>query len=52
MTMTMTHQIKLAETPQGRVALHLTCLLRDHHFMYHCKGIIREIGKQLWIFGI
>ena len=36
-------QLRLAGSSWGRMALHLLCLLRDHHTKSHFKGIFREV---------
>jgi len=41
--MTTKKQLRLSETSIGRIKLHLICLLKDHHFKWHVKGILREI---------
>lgn len=45
MTMTATTQLKLSQTPKGRTLLHLICIKRDHKFIFHVKGIMREIKR-------
>lgn len=32
-----------SESTCGRVLLHLLCMLRDHHWLWHWKGIKREL---------
>ena len=36
-------QMKLASSRTGRIKLHLQAMQKDHHLMWHLKGIIREI---------
>jgi len=50
-------QIKLSETPSGRIRLHLMAMFKDKHLRFHLKGIRREIsmvaiGIGLWITAI
>jgi len=36
-------QIKLSETRLGRIELHLLCMIRNGHILYHLAGIKREL---------
>jgi len=38
---------KLAETPLGRIALHLICLCRDGHLRWHLAGVLREFNRPV-----
>jgi hypothetical protein len=42
--MNIKEQTELAQTSIGRIKLHLLCFLRDFHFFFHFKGIIREMA--------
>jgi len=39
-------QERLAETSLGRITLHLLCLMKDHKFLWHYKGIVREFVRH------
>jgi len=36
-------QMLLAESRWGRTALHVVCAVRDHHLLWHWRGILREL---------
>jgi hypothetical protein len=38
-----TMQTLLAESRRGRTALHVMCAMRDHHLLWHWRGILREL---------
>jgi len=44
--MTIEIQMKLAETPRGRICLHLVGLSKDHLIKWHIKGIMRELRRN------
>lgn len=39
-------QSYLANSRHGRVMLHLLCVLRDHHLLWHWRGIVREFSPK------
>jgi len=41
--MTTAKQLQLAQTPKGRITLHVITFLKDHKFKWHWAGILREI---------
>jgi len=41
MKILLTH---LAAVPAGRIALHILCALRSHHWLWHGRGIVRELS--------
>jgi hypothetical protein len=42
-----TSEITLASSASGRILLHLLCAKRDHHFLWHWHGVIREFRPAL-----
>ena len=42
-TITRQEICEMAQTPHGRIALHLLALRIDGHFEWHLAGIIREL---------
>ena len=36
----------IAKNRMGRVLLHTVCALRDHHWTWHWRGIVREFSKR------
>ena len=38
-------QNQLAEFKLGRIVLHLLCCCQDRHFLWHWRGILREVSK-------
>ncbi|MCI0537887.1 MAG: hypothetical protein L0Z50_21950 [Verrucomicrobiales bacterium] len=38
-----TMQTLLVESRWGRTALHVRCAVRDHHLLWHWRGILREL---------
>jgi hypothetical protein len=36
-------QTLLAESRWGRTVLHVMCAVRDHHLLWHWRGILREL---------
>ena len=38
-------QNKLAEFKLGRIVLHLLCCCQDRNFLWHWRGILRELSK-------
>src|ERR1043166_9094002 len=38
-------QNRLAEFKLGRIVLHLLCCCQDRHFLWHWRGILREVSK-------
>jgi len=41
--MTLQTKLKLAMTRKGRIILHFLCFLRDYKFLWHLKGVLREL---------
>ncbi len=39
---------QLAELSLGRIVLHLVCACRDHKFLWHWRGILREILAEAY----
>jgi hypothetical protein len=39
---------QLAELSLGRIVLHLVCACRDHKFLWHWRGILREILTEAY----
>jgi len=38
-------RLGLAATPSGRIALHLLCAWRDHRYVWHWRGVARELAR-------
>jgi hypothetical protein len=36
----------LANNRMGRVLLHTVCAVRDHHWKWHWRGIMREVRRD------
>jgi hypothetical protein len=36
-------QAQLAQSRFGRIVLHLVCACRDHHYLWHWGGVVREV---------
>lgn len=36
-------QMKLSGTRVGRIVLHLATLCRDHRYIWHASGVMREV---------
>jgi len=41
--MTAENKMKLTESRQGRIIIHLISYIKDHHLAWHLQGIIREL---------
>jgi len=39
--------LQLASSSAGRIALHVECLCRDHHLLWHWQGIRHEFSAIL-----
>jgi hypothetical protein len=45
-TMSAETQIKISNSPTGRIVLHLLALTRDRHYRWHLAGIARELSHR------
>jgi hypothetical protein len=43
--MSMQTEMRLGGSRWGRMFLHTVCLVQDHRFEWHWKGIVRELVR-------